>query len=258
MMRPLLILVMLSVTWGSASAQMVRCDLTIRSYGTEGRCVSDAMAQPGPRNQLPFIWPADTVDIFLSDRPSTDPPWRGVLMLNEIPVLFEIDREQPNTAHERLVLRTGWSWMAVHEWREIGSGGGGPFGVATASLAFGLVDYARAGPDDVAIIQIALARLRTLTIWDREDDRNCANDPPGQASLFCVLASAVRERMGQYHHRQPALELVRAIIAERWRDRWDGHRLMDFNNHPRTTFDDLRAVLEEALTLANDEAGRSE
>lgn len=256
MVRPLLVVVMLGVLWRPASAQTVRCDLMIRSYATDGTCVSDATAQPGVRKQLAFIWPADTVDVFLSTRPSDDPPWRGVLLANEFLVPFEIDREQPNTAHERLVLRTGWSWVVVHEWREIDPGGGGPFGMATASLVFGLVDYPPAGPDDVAIIEMALARLRTLPAWDREDDRNCANDPPGQASLFCALASAVREHMGQYHHRQPALELVRAIITERWPDRFENHRLRDFNNHPSTTLDDVRAVLEEALTLATDEAGQ--
>jgi hypothetical protein len=60
--------------------------------------------------------------------------------------------------------------------------------------------------------------------------------------------------MGRYHHRQPALELVRAVIAERWRDRITSHQLVDFNNHPATTISDLRTVLQVALERATAQA----
>lgn len=60
--------------------------------------------------------------------------------------------------------------------------------------------------------------------------------------------------MGRYHHSQPALEIVRSFINERYRERLERHGLMDFNNHPATTLQDLRIVLETSIARAREEA----
>jgi len=72
--------------------------------------------------------------------------------------------------------------------------------------------------------------------------------------VLLMFGPAVERRMGRYHHRQPALELVREVIAERWRERITSHQLVDFNNHPATTMADLRIVLQVALERATAQA----
>lgn len=240
--------------WQPVPAQIVQCDLTVGSYGAGGTCwLVDRSVAPagGARTQLALVWPPDTVRIVVTSRPSDPSPWRGVFLLPDRQVTFEIDRDQvPSTG--RLVLRSPWSWVVVHEWEETRAASGAALG--SALLTFGLTEYALASADDIAILEATMKKLEDLPSWDRQDDRDCANDPPGRASLFCLLVRAVEDRMGRYHHRQPALELVRAVINERWPDRWSSHQLMDFNNHSSTTLDDVRTVLEVAHSLARSES----
>jgi hypothetical protein len=244
----------LLVAWQPAAAQLVQCDLTVGSYGAAGACwLADTSPAPvgGPRQQLGYFWPADTVRIVVTSRPTDPPPWRGVFLLPDRQITFEIDREQALSTG-RLVLRNPWAWVVVHEWQQTRATSGATLG--SASLAFGLTEYPPASSDDIAILEATMKRLEELPSWDRQDDRDCSNDPPGHSSLFCVLVRAVEDRMGRYHHRQPALELVRGVINERWPDRWSNHQLMDFNNHPSTTMHDVRTVVEIAHSLARAEA----
>lgn len=140
---------------------------------------------------------------------------------------------------------------AVREWRRAEEGDG-------ARLVFDVSDYPPATAVDVAILRDALERLPSPAAWDREDDRDCANDPPGRRSLFCVVAGAMEERTGEYRHRQPALEVLRAVIRDRWADRLSGHAIMDFNNHPATTRAELESAVAEALDRARVEAAPGE
>jgi hypothetical protein len=169
---------------------------------------------------------------------------------------FEIVRLRIAPDDVRLVLRTTESgWVIVQDWREMsGVGCGGDKSLCdAASLVFRL-NYAPATLDDIEILRSALSRLPSIRAWDREDDRDCANDKPGQVSLFCLLSATIEKRMRRYHHSQPALDIVRSVINERYRERLKGHGLMDFNNHSATTLEDLRTVLELAIERARTEA----
>jgi hypothetical protein len=53
-----------------------------------------------------------------------------------------------------------------------------------------------------------------------------------------------------FHHRRPALEIVRAIVDERTKDRNYSHRLMDYNNDPTTHLTNVRTLFAEALARA--------
>jgi hypothetical protein len=253
------VLLLLALSPPPLAAQIVRCDLTVGTYGSGGPC---ALAEPGAtpratyRTRLARFWPEDTARVVMTSRPSDPPPWRGVLLLGQRQVPFEIDRYGSDASDHRLILRNAVSWSAVHDWRELRPASGATPGAAV--LVFGLTDFVRASPDDIAILESALAGFGRLREWDRDDDRNCANDRPGQTGLFCLLAAAVEARMGRYHHRQPALELIRVVIIEKWPDRLDSHPLMDFNNHPTTTAGDVVAALEAALSLARAEAASSQ
>jgi hypothetical protein len=99
--------------------------------------------------------------------------------------------------------------------------------------------------DDLKIIQRAKALLPNVTVWNKQDNREC---PSGQTklSVFCALMQATEEIAGGVHYRQPALQAVREVVNEVGGNRVGKHRLMDYNNHADTTLDDIYALLDKA------------
>ena len=103
---------------------------------------------------------------------------------------------------------------------------------------------------DRKIIERADAILVTDAVWNRSDNREC----PAAAttwSIYCALERATIELSGGFHHRRPALELVRQVIEDRAKDRGYNHLLMDYNNDPTTHLRDVRSVFAEALARAD-------
>jgi hypothetical protein len=111
--------------------------------------------------------------------------------------------------------------------------------------------------DDLRILRRADALLGDASVWNRHDDRVCDDDETGgRRSLFCALQRADREILGEYQHRNVALQEVRFAIQDATRDRHMTiralrrfslpHRLMDFNNLPETRFEDVKQVLRVA------------
>lgn len=100
---------------------------------------------------------------------------------------------------------------------------------------------------DRKIIERANALLASDAVWNRADNREC---PAGATtwSIYCALERATVEVTGGFHHRRPALELVRQIVEERTKDRSYDHRLMDYNNDPSTHLGDVRSLFAEALS----------
>jgi hypothetical protein len=113
--------------------------------------------------------------------------------------------------------------------------------------------------DDLRILRRADALLGDASVWNRHDDRVCDDDEAsGKRSLFCALQKADREVLGEYQHRNVALQEVRFAIQDATRDQQTAmairalrrfslpHRLMDFNNLPETRFEDVKQVLRVA------------
>jgi len=261
-MRVCVVLVLVMLGCGTVGAQKVyepgyepgsvHCVLSMSAepwgYGLQGNCVREVTSSPAgalARTDRTRFWPLDKMAIFIGGGPKNESLWRGYFVHSTYSQSFEIVRERLSAADTRLVIRTpGNGWVVVQDWRETSDGG--------ADLTFRL-NYAAATDDDVAILSSAMDRLRTIRVWDRQDDRNCSNDAPGSTSLFCLLAASVESRMGRYHHSQPALDVVRSFINERWPNRLHGHGLMDFNNDRATTLDDLRTVLDVSIRRARAE-----
>jgi hypothetical protein len=100
---------------------------------------------------------------------------------------------------------------------------------------------------DRKIIERANAILSSDAVWNRADNREC----PSAAttwSIYCALERATLELSGGFHHRRPALELVRQVIEERTKDRNYEHRLMGYNNDSSTHLGDVRSLFAEALS----------
>jgi hypothetical protein len=176
-------------------------------------------------------------------------------------VAFEIAPGGRDSSESQLVFRTGVFWLPVKEWRQVESAL--PPCAACERLAkdvllvLDLVNPPSANEDDVIILRSALAGVDKIAMWNRQETQSCLSPDQTNTGLFCLLYGAIEKQMGRYHHRQPALELVRAVIAERWRDRITSHQLVDFNNHPATTIADLRTVLRVALERATAQASPS-
>lgn len=101
--------------------------------------------------------------------------------------------------------------------------------------------------EDVLILQKAADLLVQEAMWNRQDDRECADDEAtGRRSLFCALQKACIDVLGKYDHRRVALQEVRFAVEDATRGQDFEHRLRDFNNLPATTLDDVRKVLEVA------------
>ena len=74
--------------------------------------------------------------------------------------------------------------------------------------------------DDLRILRRADALLGDASVWNRHDDRVCDDDEAsGKRSLFCALQKADREILGEYQHRNVALQEVRFVIQDATRDR---------------------------------------
>ena len=252
------IAVLLLVASHNAAGQTAQCRLAPRPYGFGGIC---RVEQPAVGSQPLRIPLPDTLRIWTTSGPADPPPWRGNLSWVSSEVAFEIasaTSRSMGVSSDRLTLRTGVFWLPVKEWRQIDPAA--PPCAACERLAkdvwlvLDLVNPVPASEDDLAILRTALSRLDTLTNWNRDEAQTCGTMNQLKTGLFCLLYSGVEARMGRYHHRQPALEFVRSVILERWRDRITSHPLVDFNNHPATTMGDLRTVVRAALDLAAAEA----
>lgn len=103
---------------------------------------------------------------------------------------------------------------------------------------------------DREIVERAAEILSSASRWNRSDSRTC---PEAAAvwSVYCALERATVEVSGGFHHRRPALEVVRQIVGERAVGRGYRHRLMDYNNDPSQVERDRSdlVVPKEALDM---------
>jgi hypothetical protein len=135
------------------------------------------------------------------------------------------------------VIRTYRGWFPVTN-----------FAMQGASPRFQIDLKDEVPPNDVdrQIIQRAAAFITSDAVWNRADNRKC---PAGATtwSIYCAEEQATIEVTGGFHHRRPALELVRVIVEERSKAKNYNHRLMDYNNDPATTLADVKSLFADAL-----------
>ncbi len=104
---------------------------------------------------------------------------------------------------------------------------------------------------DLKILDSANMRLSNTMVWDRADDRKCdAQDET--FSLYCALYFGSIDTVGEYQHRRTALQEIRFAIEDVSVGREFDHRMMDFNNLPETSFDDVKNVISTARAQLQD------
>lgn len=101
----------------------------------------------------------------------------------------------------------------------------------------------RIEPSDLAVIKRARQLLANPALWNRADTREC---PPAATrfSLYCALQRAEIEVHGKTAHRGAALQQARFAVDRLTAGRRYQHRLMEYNNDPRTRFEDLAKVFD--------------
>ena len=104
---------------------------------------------------------------------------------------------------------------------------------------------------DLDILDSADIRLASTTVWDRADDRKCDTQDE-TFSLYCALYFGSIDTVGEYQHRRTALQEIRFAIEDASGGREFDHRMMDFNNLPETSFDDVKNVISTARAQLQD------
>jgi hypothetical protein len=160
--------------------------------------------------------------------------WSGTIKTREYPPTpVEVEIYADGSG----VMRTLFGWFPVAHLTRDGQ-----------HLRFDVDGDREAAPSavDRAIVERARTLLSTPAVWNRADNRKC---PPaaGNWSIYCAMEKATVDVAGAFHHRRPALQVVRAIVDERSAGRPYQHRLMDYNNDPATTHADVRSLFAEAL-----------
>jgi hypothetical protein len=163
-----------------------------------------------------------------------DAVWAGSLVVGEeTSTAVEIEVYGDGSG----VMRTLFGWYAISR-----------FVAAKDSLRFD-VDSSREVPPsgvDREIVERAAKILSSEAVWNRADDRKCAADATTW-SIYCAMQKATVEVAGAFHHRRPALQVVREIVDHRTAGRPYDHRLMDYNNDPTTHLGDVQSLFAEAL-----------
>jgi len=160
--------------------------------------------------------------------------WAGEIVVGEdaaTPVEIEVYGDGSG------VMRTLFGWFAVSR-----------FVAAKDSLRLAVDSSREVAPSGVdrEIVELAAKILSSEVVWNRADDRKC----PAEAtawSIYCAMQRATVEVAGAFHHRRPALQVVREIVDERTAGRPYDHRLMDYNNDPTTHLGDVQSLFAEAL-----------
>jgi len=104
--------------------------------------------------------------------------------------------------------------------------------------------------DDIHIVLRAREILSSPAKWNRADNRKCAANATTY-SLYCALEQATKEISGTFEHRGAVMQQARFVIDEDLAkgNHYD-HRLMDYNNDPKTTFANVQtffALLEKRI-----------
>lgn len=96
---------------------------------------------------------------------------------------------------------------------------------------------------DIEIVKRARRILDSPAKWNRTDTRDC---PPTEKlfSLYCALEKATDEVSGNFEHRGAAMQEARFVIDGLVPNNQYEHRLMYYNNDPKTTFADVQKFFD--------------
>ncbi|MBT8310423.1 MAG: hypothetical protein EX254_00220 [Flavobacteriaceae bacterium] len=105
-------------------------------------------------------------------------------------------------------------------------------------------------PVDLEILKRADALLSDASKWNKNDDRECNDDNTNESySLHCALVKASKEVIGEWDYEpyRPAIRMVLFTLKKYENRRVVERIFQDWNNHPDSTFEELKQVLKESM-----------
>ena len=181
--------------------------------------------------------------------------WRADMHPSQVWAGDMTDKGYPNDSIELEIYPGGWGILRTeYGWYPVTH-------FVSSPLSFDLDASSESrevmpNPLDQQIVREAARLLSTSATWNRADDRNCPSDAKTW-SIYCAMIKATIDVTGGSHHRRPAMEVVRTIVDERTATRNYHHRLMDYNNDPTTTLNDVQSLFTEALNRMEKSNGSS-
>lgn len=121
-------------------------------------------------------------------------------------------------------------------------------------IVFGTPSYEKrtvqVDSSDLKILLLTKEILSLEESWQHDSSQVCNSNK--KYTLYCALQKGSIEALGTFNHRRSALQHVRFAIDDYYRNRWEVHRLADFNNHRLTTFKDIHKVIDIAKETIQD------
>lgn len=99
---------------------------------------------------------------------------------------------------------------------------------------------------DLRILMTTKKLIPNESAWDRTSSRNCTPQA-NKFSLYCALREASIREAGNFRHRRPAMQIVRAEIEKVKPHSNYEHRLAGFNSDPTVKFSDLQHILDLSI-----------
>ncbi|WP_411895919.1 DUF6090 family protein [Winogradskyella sp. A2] len=103
--------------------------------------------------------------------------------------------------------------------------------------------------EDLEILKRADALLGDPSKWSKSSVDDCDdNGADGRFSLICALRTASQDVVGQWDYPpRPAIRLVLLMLLEDENRRYVENMVEEWNNHPDTTFDEVKNLLSECI-----------
>ena len=105
---------------------------------------------------------------------------------------------------------------------------------------------------DLEVLEQADSLLSNKNSWHKNHGDSCDDDISlGNYSLGCALYSASINITGKWDEIQlrPGIRLIKLKILENENRRIIGNEFKDWNNHPDTTFEDVKTLLDDCITI---------
>jgi hypothetical protein len=237
-----IIVTLLALVSSSAigSPLQIECDLRLQGNSYAGicsiPCAVNALAINFDGVDEKRACASRSREINASLAPTSTPGrWLGTMqgVQPEDPTRLEL---VPDKAGAGSVARTPFGWFRVTEARVTPE---------TLRVVADASRQVRPTADDLAIIDRAIALIPSADVWNKNDNRVCPSGAP-KLSLFCALMQATTEISGGVHYRQPAMQATREELNLVDKSRIKTHRIMDYNNHPDTTLQEIHSLLLRA------------
>lgn len=219
---------------GPVLAQRISCTLAPQVDGSYlGPCTGfdEGRGTMGIRPESPLAIGVAAMEVPVDIR------WTGTLQIPRWPSLSIEIESAPYEPLPALVMKSQVAWLLIED----------PM-VDAAELSFWFRFDEDAPPtvQDLEILERTEAILRDESVWDRSANRRCGSAATTW-TLYCALRDATVQVTGEFHDRQPALTIMRAVIQDVFREMSFEQPLVDYNTYDDAILVEMHRLLGSAM-----------